>query len=320
MAQLIAPWSEALAMHDEALATTAGTTEVEWARLEEPYAHLRVRDACAESRLASSLAEQGQRTAVLVVVRAPAHYALIDGYRRVRALRRLGHDTATALVLGIAEPDALAYCHTLETGRRRSALEDGWLIRELVEARAHELERVAMLLGRSKGWVSRRLGLVRALPPTVQEAVRRGLLPPHAAAMSLLPLSRGNRAQCERLVERLGNERISTRQAQALYAAWKRGDGEQRQRIVDAPHLFLSAIAAAPPAVPVEPEDPIRHLVRDLDAASNASWRARESFRRAQAHDVAVGRDARVLRAWRLAIAAHEGLRDRLEEKDDEGS
>jgi ParB/RepB/Spo0J family partition protein len=303
---------------DDAFATetepapTTGTVTLECRSLVLSYAHLRIREPSAEARLSASLADTGQASPVIVVRDADGRTVLIDGYRRVRALVRLGHDTVTAVVLGLHAADALVYCHRLETSRRRSALEEGWLLRELCE-QGPLLRDIGRALGRSASWVSRRLGLIRVLPTLVEEAVRRGVMPPHGAMRSLIPLARANRAHCEQLVERLGNERITTRQIAALYTAWRAGDLEQRERIVQAPLLFLRATRAAAKA---EPHDELGWLVRELGVTVSALGRVRESLERAAGVDPEVVRSARLRRAWRPVAAAWEAVRGKVEEPD----
>src|SRR5262249_39633030 len=154
----------------------------------------------------------------------------------VGALGRLGRDTVTALVLGLSEPAALSYCYRMQGEGRRSALEEGWLVAELIE-HDQTLGQIGGLLGRSASWGSRRLGKARALPDKAAEAVRRGTVPAHAALTSLLSLTRVNKAHCERLCERLGEVRVSSRQLAALYAAWRAGDASLRERIIESPQL-----------------------------------------------------------------------------------
>lgn len=293
-------------------ATMRGTVTLECRTLVKTYAHLRVCDPSAHARLSASLCEQGQTSPVIVVRDADGQAVLIDGYRRVTALERLGHDTVSALVLGLSEADALVYCHRLETSRRRSVLEDGWLVRALHQ-QGPSLHAIGRALGRSASWVSRRLGLVRVLPASVEEAVRRGVVPPHGAMKSLVPLARANTTQCERLIQALGGERLTTRQMATLYAAWRSGDREQKERIAQAPLLLLRAVEVtrAP-----EPRDEVGWLIRELGAASEALTRAHESLARAVEVDPRVAVTARVRRALGPVATAWEALRSTMEEPD----
>jgi ParB-like chromosome segregation protein Spo0J len=53
-----------------------------------------------------SLSETGQQLPVVVIEEAPT-FILIDGYKRVRALKRLARDTVRATSWQIAEAEAL---------------------------------------------------------------------------------------------------------------------------------------------------------------------------------------------------------------------
>ena len=172
---------------------------IEWHQIEFKYEHLHIVDAPFAARLMTSLAADGQQRPVLVVesrqtTSAPG-YVLIDGYARVRALRRLGRDTVEATVLPTGEVEALLFAHRLDGQRPRSVLEEAWLLRELVEGHARTQALLARELGRTTSWVSRRLALVRVLPDQVQEAVRAGRIPAH----SLEDLNEQLRQWCERV-------------------------------------------------------------------------------------------------------------------------
>jgi len=290
-------------------APAAGTIRIEWAALAEPYARLRVHDAVAESKLAGALAQQGQRCAALVVAARPptagrARYVLVDGYRRARLLRRLGYDAILAMVVALEEAEALAYCHRQETSR------------ELVETHGMSPTEVSVSLGRTRSWVSRRLGLMRGLPAEVEEAVRRGTVPPHAAMKSLLPLARANGEACAKLVVALGTERLTTRQAAILYDAWRRGDAQTRARIVQAPRMLLAAAEATMPGEAKEPrrEDETGRLAKDLGTAAALVWRAKKTLERALIVDRWVRKDDAVVLGLRRVTDAYAALARRMED------
>jgi len=215
-------------------------------------------------------------------------YVLIDGYRRVSALRKFGRDTVSAMVLSLPEPEALLFAYRLERSGRRSALEEGWLLKELGSVHGMGREALSRALLRSTSWISRRLGLVEVLPESVQHAVRAGCVPAHAAMKSLVPLARANRVQCEQLVANLGGERVSVRGMEILYGAWRGGDTTVRDRIVSLPLLYLSSceeVKRPDPPVPVSPAEALR---RDLAAIGGICRRARGRFlRRERDKDVA---------------------------------
>jgi ParB-like chromosome segregation protein Spo0J len=291
---------------------TPGTVELEIRLLDKAYAHLRVRGAGALARLVASLATEGQQHPVLVVRRESGRHVLIDGYGRVEALVRLGRDTVTALGLGLGEVEALAHCHRMQSAGRRSALEEGWLVAELLEQGQRPAE-VRASLGQSPSWLSRRLGLAQALPEQATKAVRCGSIPAHGAMKSLVPLARANKAHCERLCERLGATRVSTRQLGLLYATWRAGDALCRERVVEEPLLLLKAKEASERKLPAGMAGV---LVRALESARTALLRAADDVVRAGMMDMAVLSAAPVERALGRCTEAYEALLRHVQEPD----
>lgn len=100
--------------------------ELDLHQLIRRYRTLRIAAPTAEAKLLASLAAQGQTTPVLVVrageAGAVAQYVLIDGYRRVAALERLGQDTVLAVAASMSEHEALLWHHQQARERSRTAL------------------------------------------------------------------------------------------------------------------------------------------------------------------------------------------------------
>ena len=68
--------------------------ELEFHQLELRYERLRLVRPARERRLLASLAESGQQAPIVVVSDATAdRFVVIDGYKRIRCLRRLTQDT-----------------------------------------------------------------------------------------------------------------------------------------------------------------------------------------------------------------------------------
>lgn len=251
--------------------------QMEFHQLELTYRKLRRRDAKRQAKLLASLSEHGQQSPVMVVKQngGTERYVLIDGYRRVAALRRLGRDTVEALALPLDEVAALCLRHQLEETKQRSVIEQGWLLAELLERHGVSQAKLGRLLGHSESWVSRRLALVRELPELVQDLVRQGRLCAHGAMRHLVPLARAKTADCVQLVEGLTQAQspITARQLGRLSVAWRCADENERRRIVRQPLLYLRAEEAS--AVPQsDPPSPERLLRDDLDALRAIARRA----------------------------------------------
>ena len=170
--------------------------EVEISQLELRYRGLRIRDAGHRAKLLASVARDSQQSPVAVVAADDERFVLIDGYARVGVLTKLARDRVVAVVLEVSEAEALVMSHRLDGQRRRSALEEGWLLAALMEQHGLGLAELATRLDRSRSWVSRRLALVTVLPNLAQERIRRGQLGAQVATKYLVPLARANEAQC----------------------------------------------------------------------------------------------------------------------------
>jgi ParB-like chromosome segregation protein Spo0J len=115
--------------------------DVELHQLTLRYEHLRKRHPIQERALLTSLAEIGQQLPVVVVGEAE-RLVLIDGYKRARALKRLGCDVVRTTRWQVEEVDALL----LERGLRRGsedAVDQAWLLSELQERFGWSLEQLA---------------------------------------------------------------------------------------------------------------------------------------------------------------------------------
>ena len=247
---------------------------LELTQLVRKYEGLRINDLRRRSQVVESLVTHGQQVPVVVVRedRGSDRYVLVDGCLRVAALEALSRDQVEAVSWEMSEPHALVLSHRLNNAQKRTALEEGWLLQELVCGHGLGREELSILLGRSRSWISRRLSLVACLPESVQRKVKQGRLGAHVAMKYLVPLARANAGDCERLVERLSGEKVSVRQMHRLYLAWRGGDAEQRKRVVDHPRLFLQSIAEESKEEAYD--SPLALLLRDLAIIASVASRA----------------------------------------------
>ncbi len=253
--------------------------ELEFHQLVLRYERLKVVRPEPERRLLASMAEVGQQVPI-VVAKQPGdeQFVVIDGYKRVRAMRRLGRDTVVAGCWPGEEAEALIATRLMQTAEPETSLEQSWLLAELHERFGLSLEELARRFSHSVSWVSRRLALVQELPESIQERVRRGEMGAHGAAKYLVPLARANREACLELVEAIGATRLSSRDLGILYTAYQTGNWVTRQRLLEAPLVFLKSYkeAKAPPSVEAGPSD---SLLIDLEILSATARRADRRLR-----------------------------------------
>ncbi|MBI5511425.1 MAG: ATP-binding protein [Deltaproteobacteria bacterium] len=142
---------------DEIRSVLGVSMELEHHQIELRYEALRLRDPAREARLTASLLAEGQRHPVLVFADSATGFVLVDGYRRVRALRSLGRDAVAAMDLGCDEVEAMMRAWRLAGGRRLEALEEAWLVRELLGPHGLGQRELGRRMGRTASWVCRRL-------------------------------------------------------------------------------------------------------------------------------------------------------------------
>jgi len=233
--------------------------QLEFHQLDHRLEHLRVRHPARFRRLVASLAETGQQTPIIVTAQSGVppqqqRYLVIDGYQRIAALKQLRRDTVDALIWEMSESEALLLVRSLRMNSEpETALEQGWLLTEMESRLGCSIEELARRFDRSATWVARRLGLVEALPESVQQQVRDGRIAPQIAMRYLAPVARVSVEQCQRMAQIFAQQQWTTRQAALLYNAWRRARTTQsRERILAAPELFLKAQQQQPPTATLE--------------------------------------------------------------------
>ncbi len=162
--------------------------EIPLSEIGESYGRLRLIQPQADTRMVDSLRQFGQVFPVVVT----EGYELIDGFKRVRALRRLGMDWVKARVLKLGVPALKAAMMDLNWSRGSiSDLEEGLVVQSLCRGDGLSQVEVAVLLGRHKSWVCRRLSLIERLAEEALEHIRLGLIPT-SIGRELARLPRGN--------------------------------------------------------------------------------------------------------------------------------
>ncbi len=214
--------------------------ELELHQLDLRYETLRRRNPRKERALVSSLAEAGQLVPI-VVVGASDRHVVLDGYKRVRALRRLFRDTVRATVWALDELEALLLERLMRTTEKDGPLEQGWLLCELRERFGLTQDELARRFDKSISWVSRRLALVGELPEAIHAHVRAGELAAHTAMKHLVPLARANVNDCVKLSQAMAAQRLSSREVGKVCTGWMAGSAPTRALLLSDPRMFLRA-------------------------------------------------------------------------------
>jgi ParB-like chromosome segregation protein Spo0J len=163
--------------------------------LDERLQCYRLQNARIENQLFASLGRYGQMTPI-VVCRLEGENVMIDGFKRLRAARRLrGLSSLTAQLLEVDEQGAKAAIYNLNLLHQRpQELEEAWIVHSLVREDGLSQVEAARLLARHKSWVNRRLAMLERLCDAAREELRLGLLTP-SVARQLTRLPVGNQPE-----------------------------------------------------------------------------------------------------------------------------
>ena len=255
--------------------------ELEHHQLDLRYEALRVRRPERERQLLASLSEHGQQVPIVVVACDRAgRYVVVDGFKRVRALSRLGQDAVTATVWEMTEVDALLLSRAQRSADAETALEQGWLLTRLSSSFGMSQEELARGSDRRARGGSGRWAGGPARPGAALGAARRGRRGPHAAMKHLVPVARASAADCERLAQAIAPLKLSTREVSELHRAWREGGCQVRRRVVSEPELFLKANREI---TRDEPGPTAAGVIQDLDLVGVLLRRVRRVYPQCEA-------------------------------------
>jgi len=211
--------------------------------LELRHAHLRVPNASTLTKLILSIEAHGQLSPVVIVPEATDSWVLIDGYHRVKALKRLGKDLIEAEVWDCPISDALIMMLRNNLTRPRGIVEEALVLHELYTHHDLSQETLAKRMGRGQSWVSGRLSLVEHLSESLFDALTKGSLSLWVCGRILTPIARAipEHAQC--MLSYLLNHPHSTREMQVFYDHYQSSNAITRARMVGDPALFFKAHA-----------------------------------------------------------------------------
>ena len=217
--------------------------EIEIAQLHLRYAHTRIERPERVFALASSIERFGQILPVIVLKESDS-FVLLDGYQRVKALKRCGRDTVVAEIWECKEEEALVEILARTHSRKWDLLEEAALLRELHDQYRLSQSRIASMVGRKQSWVSGRLALYSVLSEDLLELIRKGTISTWAATRVIAPIARAIPEHARALSENLSKASLSTRELTLLFHHYQKANRKQRENMVQDPFLFLKALHA----------------------------------------------------------------------------
>jgi ParB-like chromosome segregation protein Spo0J len=208
------------------------------AEIGERYGRYRLHVPEAERAMSRSLERYGQLSPV-VVCRREDRYELIDGFKRLGAVRRLTQIRyLSARLMEADERTVKASIYGLNrAGGRTRELEEAWIIHALVREDGMTQVEVGELLSRHKSWVCRRLALIERLGEKARDELRVGLLS-STAARQIVRLPPGNQAD---VLDAVRREALSGAELAGVVDLWLGcTERSQQQYILAHPREVLS--------------------------------------------------------------------------------
>jgi ParB/RepB/Spo0J family partition protein len=186
--------------------------EIDVSEIGERYGVYRIVNPRVDAAMVKSIRKYGQISPV-VCVQGEQGYELIDGYKRLRACRRLDKRTLRATMMEVKGRVCKAAIIQLNwSGRSINDMEEALVVQSLHREDGLTQIEIAALIGRDKSWVSRRISLIERLSEDVQEDIRLGLISV-ITGRELAKLPRGNQKEA---ADAILKRRYTTREAAKL--------------------------------------------------------------------------------------------------------
>lgn len=197
---------------------------------------LRLIHPSSDRAMVDSMRRYGQLTPVVVARAMEGGYELVDGFKRLRACRKLGIESLRATVLqGGRRSQKAAMIQLNWKARSMGKLEEALVLHSLVHDDGLTQLEVASLLGRHKSWVSRRISLVERLCEELLDQMRLGLLSA-TLGRELARLPRGNQ---QATLATIRKYHFTTRESARLVSILLERPRWEGQAMLNFPHEIL---------------------------------------------------------------------------------
>lgn len=205
---------------------------VELSSLDLRYQEHRLRDKAREARLLALIAERGIEDP-LEGVDTPDGRFLLNGFKRYRCAKKLDIHAVPYQSLADEEASGIINLMRVSTDKALGILEQARFITDLLTLHGMSLAEVAQTLGRSKGWVSMRRGLLEGMSESIQRMLFGGQFPVYCYLYTLAPFRRmnGGSQRVERFMRAVADKRLSVRDIELLARAYFQGPDSLRDAI-----------------------------------------------------------------------------------------
>ncbi len=210
------------------------TEQVEISSFDLRYECCRMRSEYAERLLLESILKNGIRDPLQGVDTKDGSRILLNGFKRVRCAKKLGIGIAPWYSFGTDEPVGILELLRISNAKSLTILEQARLIDELRTVHNMCNSDIALLLEKSKAWVSVRTGIINEMSRCVMDKIFSGKFPAYAYMYTMRQFMRINSVRKEdvdEFVKSVSGKKLSIRDIETLATGYFKGSDEIRSQI-----------------------------------------------------------------------------------------
>lgn len=207
----------------------------EISKIDIRYESFRLPNSSQEKNLLESISERGIDMP-LYGVKENKIFILLDGFKRLRAAKKLGINIVPIKELGTSEQNGIIELLRMANAKSLHILEQVKLVNELHTVHHMTVRSIALKLEKSSAWVSVRIGIEDELGKKVWDAVFAGKFPATNAIYTLRQFRRLNKESkknIDEFVDAVSGKKLVHRDIELLANSWFNGNEEMRKQIKD---------------------------------------------------------------------------------------
>jgi len=208
--------------------------QVEISSIDLRYECCRMKSTSAEKALLESILTNGIREPLQGVDTEDGIRILLNGFKRIRCAKKLGIGIIPWHCLGNDESVGILELLRVSNAKSLTILEQARLIDELKSVHNMCNADIALLLEKSKAWVSMRTGIIKEMSCCVMDNIFAGKFPAYAYMYTLRQFMRMNcikKKEIDVFVKSVSGKDLSIRDIEILAHGYFKGSDEIREQI-----------------------------------------------------------------------------------------
>jgi DNA-binding Lrp family transcriptional regulator len=207
--------------------------KVEITSLDLRYEGYRMKNPRIEGEILGSISEKGICDPLEGVDKKGIRI-LLNGFKRYRSAKKLGIGIVPYRSIGTDEAEGIIQLIRISNAKGLSILEQSSLIDDLKKVQGMSIREISEKVGRSKSWVSVRIGIIEEMSELIRGKIFSGKFPVYSYMYTLRQFMRINRSkkeECDEFVKVVSGKGLSLRDIEQLAQGYFRGTEVFREQI-----------------------------------------------------------------------------------------